>query len=60
MIIEAPFPNVAGHVFHAEWTRSKRKRPDRRTFRITIVDLTIAPGENGVPIGKIRQIAAAS
>src|SRR5450432_183775 len=56
--IEAPFPHVPRHVFDPEWTRANREGTDRRTLRKTIIDLAIAPGENGVAIGEIRQVAA--
>src|SRR5262249_2574517 len=59
IIIETPFPNIPGHVFEAEWAGTERKRADRRAFRITVIDLRIAPGENGVLVGEIREIATA-
>ncbi len=37
---------------------SERKCAHRRAFRIAIVDLTVAPGENGVAIREIREVAA--
>src|SRR5260370_21325321 len=59
VIIETPFPDVSGHVFDPKWTGAKRERADRRTFRITVIDFAVAPGKNGMAIGKIREIAAA-
>src|SRR5207302_5229345 len=59
VIIETPFPNIPGHVFNSERTRAERKRADRRTFGITIVDLAIAPRENGILVGEVREVAAA-
>src|SRR5437773_25783 len=59
VIIETPFPDVSGHVFDSKRTSAKWERTDRRTFRITVIDFAIAPGKNGVAVGKIREIAAA-
>src|SRR5882724_5253120 len=59
VIIKTPFPDISGHVFDSKWTGAKRERTHRRTFRITIIDFAIAPGENGVAIGKIGEVAAA-
>src|SRR4029077_16369024 len=59
VIIETPFPDISRHVFNSKRTGPERKYADWRTFRITIVDLTIAPGKNGVAISEIGEIAAA-
>ena len=59
VIIETPFPDISGHVFDSKRTSAKWERTDRRTFRITVIDFAIAPGKNGVAVGKIREIAAA-
>src|SRR5207302_4723501 len=59
VVIETPFPNVSGHVFDSERTGAERKRANGRTFGITIVDLAVAPGENGILVGEVREIAAA-
>src|SRR5438477_12168042 len=58
VIIETPFPDISGHVFDSKRTSAKWERTDRRTFRITVIDFAIAPGKNGVAVGKIREIAA--
>src|SRR4051812_26825854 len=57
-VIQAPYPNVAGHVLNAERARPKRESANRRTLRIPVVNFAIAPGKNSVAVGKIRQIAA--
>src|SRR5260370_35805331 len=59
VIIETPFTDISGHVFDPKWTGAKRECTDRRTFRITVIDFAVAPGENGVAIGKIREVASA-
>src|SRR5437773_3028217 len=56
--IQAPFPNIAGHVFKAEEARSLRESAYRRGLRITVVHLRIAPWESGARVGKIRETSA--
>src|SRR5436853_3621682 len=53
----APFPNVPGHILDPKRARAEWKRADRRAFRIPVVDVAIAPGEDGVPVGEIREVA---
>src|SRR5436853_155277 len=57
-IVEAPFPDVSGHVFDPERTRAEWESPHRRTFLIPVIDLAIAPGKNRIAVGEIRQVAA--
>ena len=59
VIIQAPFPDVAGHVLDPERARAERERAHRRTFRMTVIDFAVAPGENGVAVGEVSEIAAA-
>src|SRR5438445_11672053 len=58
VIIETPFPDISGHVFDSKWTSAKRESTDRQTFRITVIELAIAPGKNGVAVAKTRHITA--
>src|ERR1700719_2655947 len=58
IIIETPFPHVSGHVFDSKRTGAERKRTDRRTLRVTAIDFMIAPGENGVFIREVCEVAA--
>ncbi len=53
----APFPDVPGHVFDPKRTGAKGKSADGRAFRIAVVDLAVAPGEDGIAVGEIRQVA---
>src|SRR6266404_1608051 len=59
VIIQAPFPNIAGHVFDPKRTCAEWKGADRRAFRITVIDIAIAPGEDGVFVREVGEIAAA-
>src|SRR2546423_2718591 len=56
--IEAPFPDVAGHIFDGEEARAARKGADGRCYRVSVVHPRIAPGERGTGIGEIRELAA--
>src|SRR5438445_399670 len=58
VIIKAPFPHVPRHVLDSERTGAERKRADRRTFRIAVVDFAIAPGKDGVAVREVREVAA--
>src|SRR5262249_48367115 len=59
VIIETPFPDVSGHVFDSKWTGAEREDAHGRTFRVAAINLVIAPGEYGVAISKVREVAAA-
>src|SRR6202030_2089821 len=59
IIIEAPFPDISGHVFDSKRTSAEWKSADRRTFGVTAIYFVIAPGENGVFVGEVRKVAAA-
>ena len=59
VIIETPFPDVSRHVFDPKWTGTERKCADWRTFRITVVDVAVTPGKDGIPVSEVREIAAA-
>ena len=57
--IETPFPDVAGHVFDREEARALRESADRRSDRVAIVDLRIAPGKRGAGIREISMLTSA-
>src|SRR4029077_19708033 len=59
VVIKTPFPDVAGHVFHAEGAGTPREHADRRGDWITIVNIAVAPGKIGIAIGEVCQIATA-
>src|SRR5437868_14991243 len=59
IIVMAPFPDIATHVFDPKRTRAQREAPYGRTFRKTVVDLAVAPRKHGVSVGEIPKIAAA-
>src|SRR5438270_11598820 len=59
VIVHAPFPDVPGHVFDSKGAGAEWKCTDRRTFRIAVINLPIAPGKYGVAISEIGQVAAA-
>src|SRR5438477_10578012 len=56
--IAAPLPDISRHIFDPKRAGSSGKRTHRRTLRITIVNLAIAPGEGSVFVGEIGEITA--
>src|SRR6476469_6403497 len=51
--IQAPFPDVARHVFEAKEAPSLRERAHRRRLRIAIVDLWVAPRESSSRVSEV-------
>src|SRR5204863_624825 len=48
--IEAPFPDIAGHIFDGEETCAARKGADRRRYWVSVIDPHIAPRKRSAGI----------